>query len=137
MAIFKVVKAIVPVIFTLSVILLFKITGLSSLKIYPPLMNFLFFAVFFVSLFSKETVIQRIARKMDGKLEEPVWTYTKNLTYIWVIFLFVNFSVSVVSMFLSDNFWLLYNGFISYFLVGMMFIVEYPVRKSFKKRHSL
>ena len=137
MAIFKIVKAIVPVIFTLSVILLFKITGLSSLKIYPPLMNFLFFAVFFVSLFSKETVIQRIARKMDGKLEEPVWTYTKNLTYIWVIFLFVNFSVSVVSMFLSDNFWLLYNGFISYFLVGMMIIVEYPVRKSFKKRHNL
>lgn len=137
MAVFKVVKAIVPVIFTLSVILLFKITGLSSLKIYPILMNFLFFAVFFVSLFSKETVIQHIARKMDGKLEEPVLSYTKNLTYIWVIFLFVNFSVSVATMFLSDNFWLLYNGFISYFLVGMMFIVEYPVRKSFKKRHNL
>lgn len=137
MAVFKVVKAIVPVIFTLSVILLLKITGLSSLKIYPILMNFLFFAVFFVSLFSKETVIQRIAREMDGKLEEPVLSYTKNLTYIWVIFLFVNFSVSVATMFLSDNFWLLYNGFISYFLVGMMFIVEYPVRKSFKKRHNL
>ncbi|MGN0006216.1 MAG: hypothetical protein ACI37Z_09655 [Candidatus Gastranaerophilaceae bacterium] len=134
---FKFIKFIVPVVFTLSVIFLFKITGVSSLKIYPSLMNFLFFVIFFVSLFSEETVIQRIARKMDGKLEEPVLTYTKNLTYIWVIFLFVNFLISVISMFLSDNFWLLYNGVISYLLVGMMFVVEYPIRKSFKKRHNL
>jgi len=100
-------------------------------------MNFLFFCIFLCSLFAKETVIQKIAKRLDGKLEEPVLTYTKNLTYVWVVFLFFNFLMSVWSLFLSDNFWALYNGLVSYLLIGGVFAVELPVRYFFKKRHNV
>lgn len=85
----------------------------------------------------KETVIQKIAKTLDGKLEEPVKTYTKNLTYVWIVFLFFNFLMSVWSLFLPDNFWALYNGFISYLLIGGVFAVELPIRYFFKKRHNV
>lgn len=133
----KFLKFILPVIFTFFVIGFFYFTRISAVKLYPILMNFIFLCVFFGSLFAKETVIQKIAKHLDGKLEEPVLTYTKNLTYVWIVFLFLNFSISVWSLFLSDNFWALYNGLISYLLIGGIFAVELPIRYFFKKRHKV
>lgn len=137
MKILQFVKFILPVFFTFFVIGFFYFTKLSAVKVYPVLMDFLFFCIFFSSLFSKETVIQKIAKHIDGKLEEPVLTYTKNLTYVWIVFLFFNFLISVLSLFLSDYFWALYNGLISYLLIGGIFAVELPIRYFFKKRHNV
>ncbi len=133
----KSLKFFVPILFTFFVIGFFWFTKITAVKFYPVLMNFLFFCIFFCSLFAKETVIQKIARLTDGSLNEPIKTYTKNLTYIWIFFLFVNFSISVYSLFLSDKFWMLYNGFVSYLLIGTVFIIEFTVRYFFKKRHNL
>lgn len=133
----KFLKLIIPVFFTFFVIGFFYVSKISAVKLYPVLMNFLFFCIFFGSLMGKETVIQKIAKTLDGKLEEPVKTYTKNLTYVWIVFLFFNFLMSVWSLFLPDKFWALYNGFISYLLIGGVFAVELPIRYFFKKRHNV
>lgn len=137
MKLLKSLKFILPILFTFFVIGFFLWTKIAIVKIYPVLMNFIFLCVFFSSLFAKETIIQKIAKVMDGKLEEPVKTYTRNLTYIWVVFLFANFSVSAITLFLPDKFWVVYNGFVSYFLVGTIFVVEYVIRYFFKKRHNI
>ena len=100
-------------------------------------MNFCIFSIFFSSLFAKETVIQKFAKMLDGKLSARTRKYTKKLTYIWCIFLFINFLVSVVTIFLPDKIWIIYNGLISYLLVGLMFAVEYPIRLNFKKYDKL
>ncbi|MBR6163182.1 hypothetical protein IKQ26_04770 [bacterium] len=93
--------------------------------------------VFFISLFTEKTVIQKIALAMNPSLSPLELDYTKKLTYIWCVFLFLNFLVSVLTIFMSDKIWLVYNGFLSYFLVGTIFIVEYIVRLMFRKRHNL
>ena len=112
----KMIKALAPFIGMFAVIALFHFTDFVLLKYYPPIVNFGFFAVFFSSLF-----------------QENVMRYTRNLTYVWAGFTFLNFLISLATVFASEKIWALYNGFISYFLVGTFFIIEYIVR-GVKKR---
>lgn len=127
-----------PVIFTILIFILFYFKRFFVIKFYPPIMNFTIFMIFFSSLFTKETIIQKFAKILNKKpLQEIELKYTKNLTYIWCIFLFLNFLISIVTIFLSDKLWMFYNYFLSYFLVGAIFIIEYIIRIVFKKRHNL
>lgn len=122
-------KFFIPLIFTLAVILLFHYTQIFAVKFYPVAANLTVFMIFFTSLFTKETVIQKIARTIEGELDEFTKKYTRNLTYIWCIFCFCNLLISVATVFLSEKIWALYNGCISYIAIGSMFAVEYIVRK--------
>lgn len=96
-------------------------------------MNFIIFLIFFSSIFTQETVIQKIAKLTEGVLDNDVKIYTRKLTYVWTIFLFINFIISLLTFFLSDKIWIIYNGFISYFLIGLLFITEYLYRVIFKR----
>lgn len=133
----KKIKLFIPFIFTVSVVILFYIKRIVVLKFYPPICNLFIFIVFFSSLFMKETVIQKAAKVMDGELTDKVREYTRKLTYIWCVFTFLNFIISVVTIFMPDKYWIWYNGFISYILVGVMFIAEYIVRITLRKRNLL
>lgn len=133
----KKIIPVLPLIFTICLLVLFYFKRYVVIKFYPPLMNFFFFLVFFVSLFTEKTVIQKIALSMNPELSTAELDYTKKLTYIWCVFLFLNFLISVLTIYMSDKIWLFYNGFLSYFLVGTIFIVEYIVRLNFRKRHNL
>ena len=127
------IKHFVPII-AVFVVFLFYIKRFVFLKFYPPLCNFIIFLVFFISLFAKETIIQKFAKKCGDKLEQPAFIYTRNLTYIWCIFLFINFLISVWTIFLPDNIWIIYNGCLSYIFVGLLFGIEYIVRTVLRKR---
>jgi len=132
----KLLKSIAPFLGMFAVIILFHFTDFPLLKYYPPVVNFGFFAVFFSSLFQEKTVIQKIALAAEPDANESVMRYTRNLTYVWSAFMFVNFVISFATIFASEKIWAVYNGFISYFFVGTFFIIEYIVRIIFK-RHSL
>lgn len=133
----KNIKHFIPILITLCVILLFCVKRFVFLKFYPPVCNFTVFMIFFSSLFAKETIIQKFAKACGDKLERPAWIYTRNVTYIWCIFTFVNFLISVWTIFLSDKIWILYNGFISYILIGTLFAAEYIVRIILRKRKCI
>ena len=124
----KKIKFIFPVIGTVLIVLLFHYSHLYALKFYPVIVNSFIFCVFFSSLFCKETIIQKIAKKMDGELTDFSRTYTRNLTYIWCVFLFVNLSISIATVFMSEEIWELYNACISYVALGFMFGIEYIIR---------
>ena len=128
------IKNFTPIIITLCVVFLFYIKRFVFLKLYPPICNLVVFIVFFSSLFAKETVIQKFARMCGDELKPPAWIYTRNLTYVWCIFMFINLLISVWTIFMSDRIWILYNGCISYVLVGMLFCIEYIVRTVLRKR---
>lgn len=130
-------KHLTPILITLCVIFIFYIKRFVFLKFYPPLCNFFIFLVFFISLFQPETVIQKFAKACGDKLEPPARIYTRNLTYIWCIFTFLNFAVSVWTIFQTDRIWMLYNGCISYVLIGGLFTVEYIVRIFLRKRNLI
>lgn len=129
-------KFLLPISFTFLVIFLFWYTRIFAFKFYPVIMNFSIFLVFFSSLFAKETVIQKIAKMMEGELNDFVKKYTRNLTYVWCVFLFTNFLISLATIFMSDKIWMIYNGCISYIAVGTVFIIEYIVRIIMKKKYQ-
>ena len=124
----KKLKAIIPVLGTMCVVLLFHFSKIYALKFYPVIVNSFIFCVFFSSVFCEETIIQKIAKKMDGELTDFSRNYTRKLTYVWCIFLFVNLSISFATVFMSPKVWELYNACISYVALGVMFGVEYIVR---------
>ncbi len=130
----KRLKPLFPIMITLTVIGVFYYTRLNSLKFYPVLMNFVFFMLFFISSFQEETVIQKIAQKLDGELIPELVNYTRNLTYIWVVITGINLSMSILTLFYSNKIWALYNGFISYCLIGLTFAIEYPIRLWYKRK---
>ena len=131
------IKRYTPVLITLCVVFLFYIKRIVILKYYPPICNFFIFCVFFFSLFGKETIIQKIARACGDKLEKPAFDYTRKITYVWCVFTFINLLISIWTIFLPDNVWIIYNGFISYLLVGLLFGVEYIVRITLRKRNLI
>ena len=124
----KKLKAIIPVLGTVCVVLLFHFSKIYALKFYPVIVNSFIFCVFFSSVFCEETIIQKIAKKMDGELTDFSRNYTRKLTYVWCIFMFVNLSISFATVFMSPKVWELYNACISYIALGVMFGVEYIVR---------
>lgn len=128
-------RFVFPFFVTLFVILIFHFTQIKLVKFYPVLANFTVFLVFFSSLFAKETIIQKIAKKIEGELDEFTGEYTRNLTYVWCVFMFLNFVISVITVFLPEKVWVLYNGFISYMAIGSLFVVEYIVRIVLRKKY--
>ena len=130
-------KSTTPIIISLAVVFLFWVKRIVVLKFYPPLVNFVIFLIFFTSLFGKETIIQKFARMYGDELEGSAFTYTRNLTYVWCIFIFINMLISIWTIFLKDSVWIFYNGFLSYLLTGILFGIEYIIRIIFKKRHNL
>ena len=134
--IFSLIKAILPFIGMFAVIFVFHFTKFSVLKLYPPFVNFCFFIVFFLSIFQEKTIIQKIALASEPDANSNVMRYTRNLTYIWSAFMFINFIISVFTVFMNEKIWALYNGFISYMLVGTFFIIEYIVRMNFKRKYG-
>ena len=130
-------KLLVSIAITLCVVALFHYTQLFFVKFYPVCANLTVFLVFFCSLFTKETVIQKFAKMVDGELSENALKYTRNLTYIWCLLTFFNFVVSLITVFLSEEIWALFNGLISYILIGTLFFVEYVIRTILKKKNII
>lgn len=127
-------KFLLPIFITLLVILLFHYTKIFAIKFYPVVANTTIFLVFFSSLFAKETIIQKFAKAIDGELNETALKYTRNLTIIWCIFMFINLTISIWTVFASERIWALYNGCISYIALGCLFGVEYIIRCILKKK---
>ena len=130
-------KFLFPICITLLVILLFHYTKIFAIKFYPVVANTTIFFVFFSSLFTKETIIQKFAKAIDGELSENALKYTRNLTIIWCIFMFINLAISIWTVVLPEKIWALYNGCISYIALGTLFGVEYIIRCILKKKNII
>ena len=103
------------------------------LKLYPVLMNASVCAIFALSL-RKTPLITQFAQKMCKEpLDAKTLTYTKDATMAWAIFMLINTILSLITVFLSNEIWTLYNGFISYILIGIMMLTEYIIRKGKEK----
>lgn len=101
-----------------------------ALKLYPACMTGAILCAFASSLFSSPSMIERFARIFEPDLPEAGVKYTYNVTMVWCIFLLINLSISLWTVFYTSiNIWSLYNGFISYCLMGLLMGIEFIVRK--------
>ena len=101
------------------------------LKLYPFIVNFLLFVIFILSLKFGPPIIERFARIRDKRLTPSKIEYCRKITMIWCIFFVINGSIAFYTIFLSLDIWILYNGLISYILMGSLMAAELLYRYFF------
>ena len=105
------------------------------LKLYPVLVNVVMLCVFSISLAYPPSVIERLARLHEPDLPPSGVAYTRRVTQVWCGFFVVNGTISLLTVFwATDAGWALYNGLISYLLMGVLFVGEWVLRKRMKAR---
>lgn len=108
--------------------------ALLPLKLYPVLVNGALLAAFGFSLAAGPSMIERMARLSEPDLPPAAVAYTRVVTQVWCGFFVVNGSIAFgTAVWASDAAWSLYNGVISYVLMGALFAGEYLVRLRFKR----
>ncbi len=106
-------------------------------KLYPLLVNCSLFTVFAFSYLKPPSVIETFARLQEKNLNKQGVKYTEKVTLLWCVFFLVNGGISLYTALYSElEYWMLYNGFISYVLMGSLFAVEFLVRLKVKKHHK-
>ena len=105
------------------------------LKLYSVVINATLLAVFGSTLFIEPNIIFRFATLADKSIkgssfEKQVYSYCKKVTVVWCCFFIINGGIAAyTTFFCSREVWAIYNGGISYVLMGTLFVVEFIIRK--------
>ena len=105
----------------------------TPLKLYPVIVSATLLSVFALSLWHPPSVIERLARLQDPDLPQQAIAYTKKVTIVWCFFFLLNGAIALVTaLYASDKIWALYNGLVSYCLMGLLFAGEWLIRPKHK-----
>jgi len=105
---------------------------------YPVFMSGTFSVTFGWSLLKNQSLIERLAARFEPSPTDPARLYMRRVTCIWCIFLCLNTVASLYTIFAADiNLWTFYNGFLSYVLMGILFMAEYIVRQRVRAGHGI
>ena len=123
------------------------ITGQSVfLKLYSVVISVTLLSVFGSTLIFEPNMCFRLATMTDKKIigssyEQQVNKYCKKVTIVWCAFFVINGSIAAFTALynfgseeLNNKIWSIYNGGISYVLMGLLFIVELFIRKIVDKK---
>jgi uncharacterized membrane protein len=117
-------------------LLLVALSPLAGLQSYPILLSLGFAGLFGHSLWQPPTVIERIARLRDPNLPPSAVAYTRKVTAVWLGFFLANAAISTATAIGGSlELWTLYNGFISYVIMGVLFISEWILRGYLRVAH--
>ncbi|SQI44454.1 Predicted membrane protein [Leminorella richardii] len=101
---------------------------------YPVAVNVLLLALFGLSLFRPPTLVERLARLTEPDLPPDGVRYTRSVTIAWCIFFIFNGSAALFTCLYGDiEIWTMYNGAISYFLMGLLMGVEWIIRTRLRR----
>jgi uncharacterized membrane protein len=105
------------------------------LKLYPVMVNATLLGVFAYTLMVPPSMVERLARLREPDLPASAIWYTRRVTQVWCLFFGLNGAMALITtLWASVAVWTIYNGFISYLLMGFLFAAEYCVRDRFKRR---
>lgn len=125
------------ILLSIFALLIFMLNSESGLRFYPVLINLCMLFTFAYTLIYPPSMIERFSRLVTPELSPQGVAYTRKVTMVWCVFFTMNALFSAyTALFFSLKAWSLYNGLIAYGLVGLMFVVEYPVRLYVKRRHQ-
>ena len=100
------------------------------LLFYPVMVNVTLLFFFARSLIHKPAIITLFAERFSEEFPEEHIPYTEKVTLAWCVFFGLNAVASLVTVLFFDiQIWTLYNGFISYLLIALMFAIEFVTRK--------
>ncbi|MCC7461672.1 MAG: hypothetical protein IT480_04325 [Gammaproteobacteria bacterium] len=106
-------------------------------RLYPVLVNVALLGAFGMTLVRPPSMIERMAR-LDGRaLDEAGTRYTRNLTRVWCGFFAANAAIALATALGgSREVWALYNGLVSYILIGVLLVAERLIRPLLLRRHA-
>ncbi len=103
--------------------------NLITLRFYPVIVSLGLFILFVSSLIFPPPIIERLARLQHPDLPDKGIIYTRKVTLVWSAFFLVNGLIAIsTAIWSSFAWWSLYNGLISYLLMGSIMGIEYRVR---------
>lgn len=104
------------------------------LQYYPVCINLLLLVLFANSLARPPSLIEQIARIKSPDLPLAAIAYTRKVTIVWCVFFALNGTVALYTVLDADlGIWAIYNSFVSYSLMGLLFAGEYLVRRQVKR----
>ena len=103
------------------------------LKLYPILISLSFLCVFALSLKFPPSIVEKFARIKHKDLPKEAISYCQKVTKIWCLFFILNACISFATVFLDIEIWTLYNGLISYILIGALMTTEFLYRTYYAK----
>ncbi|MBU1308133.1 MAG: hypothetical protein KKE30_01210 [Gammaproteobacteria bacterium] len=120
--------------FLLSAVILLAASVLGkaeqAMLYYPVWVNGGMLALFGWSLCYPPTVVERLARLVEGELDAKGVAYTRKVTQVWCGFFLLNGAIAALTAWWGDwDLWVLYNGFIAYLLMGLLMAAEWLVRR--------
>lgn len=126
----------VAVIAAAGTIAYHDVGNIVALRFYPVIIGVIFFGIFASSLLTGTPVIERFARLREDPLPPTAIRYTRKLTLAWTALILCNTLVALyTALFTSFATWALYNGLLSYVIMGGFFAAEWLFRQRFIQRH--
>ncbi|AKA16199.1 hypothetical protein ACTG10_21690 [Aeromonas hydrophila] len=102
---------------------------------YPLAVSLALLCLFGWSLTRPMSLVERLARLQDPALPPAAIGYTRRVTQVWCGFFVINGALAAFTIWHGDlALWSLYNGLISYALMGGLMGAEYLVRRRVLKR---
>lgn len=108
--------------------------GMVAVKAYPILISLGFACAFSWTLAYPPSAVERFARLAGEALDAAGIDYTRGVTVVWIGFFVANAAVSAWTATRDLETWTLYNGLVSYLLIGAIFVVEYGFRRWWRRR---
>lgn len=100
------------------------------LRWYPVLISLFGLGLFALSLRFGPPLVERLARLREPELPEVAVRYTRRVTQVWALFFLGNGLIAAaLTLWAPLAWWTLYNGLISYALMGLLFAGEWLLRQ--------
>lgn len=107
----------------------------TAILYYPVIINAALAFSFGESLLRGKPIIETIARRSRPNLPPDAIIYTRNVTILWLVFFLINAAIALWTTRSGDlELWTLYNGGISYALIGIIFVIERFARRRISGR---
>lgn len=96
----------------------------------PVVVNAVLLLQFASSLWTSQSLVERIARLVQPELSPAEVSYCRSVTWLWVLFFALNGSIAAILALTGPlSLWAAYTGVVSYLLIGATFAGEFLVRR--------
>lgn len=105
-----------------------------GMRAYPVAVSAIMLTIFLTSLWQSMPIVERLARLREPELPPAGVRYTRRVTWAWCGFFVFNGAIAGWTALYADlATWALYNGVISYGLIGLMFAGEWLLRRRLRR----
>jgi uncharacterized membrane protein len=122
--------AALPVLSVALLVVSFALNSAGVAMFVPVLLNLGFLLLFGSTLGTPLPMIERFARLTDNDLTPAERRWCRLWTWIWVMFFGSNVLIAgSLALAGAIGWWTTYTGLVSYVMMGLLFGIEYPLRK--------